>query len=228
MDIGYLSTYGLQRANAMDYFYTSPFFDTSSNNQRVRSQGVALDQHLSILQTMTGIEYVLHEHNTCEPNLFVYRKQRRRSPNAADLIDVYYCTDGIIYKAPDFLNLVKTRVTKATYYLDKGFEAVRLGAHWADETGEDDSYRGGEGKRRRKSGFVCWSGQSGAGARAGEKAEGREADDGAGAMNLDEGGEEEADLFFAKRRLRDTQRRSERVIRDFPTFKGVLQDISLK
>lgn len=227
MDIGYLSTFGLQRANALDYFYTSPFFDTSSNNQRVRSQGVALDQHVSILQTMTGVEYILDEVNTCEPNLFVFRKQRRRSPKAADLLDIFYCTDGIIYKAPDFLHLLKTRIAKATYYLDKSFETVRAGTRWADETaaaagGEDNDAEAALGsKRRRKSGFVCWNAAAPA-----------PAEDGHGGMDVERGTEGlslcDSDPFFAKRRQRAaSQRGSERVIRDFPTFKGVLQDVRL-
>jgi len=132
IDIQYLSLYGLFRANALEYFYTSPFFDPESNNQRLRAQQLHPEQHASVLQTMTGLEYILDEHNTCEPNLFVFRKQNRLSPKRADLIDVYYCTDGIIYQCPDFLSLLKSRVAKTAYYLGQSFETCRRGVSWTD------------------------------------------------------------------------------------------------
>jgi len=206
IDIQYLATFGLFRANALEYFYTSPFFDHNSNNQRLRTQGVHPEQHLSILQTMTGLEFVLDEHNTCEPNLFVFRKQNRWSPKRADLIDVYYCTDGIIYQCPDFLNLLKSRLAKVAFYLEQSFETTRSGVRWVDAA---------VGKRR-KSGFVCWKEPQEGGNAATERVATAEA-----------GGEEEIDNFHVKRRARSkTGKKYEKFVRDLPSFKGPLSDVS--
>jgi hypothetical protein len=97
IDIQWLSTYGLTKSNVLEYFYTSPFFNTNSNNQIIRIQGVEHAQRETILLSMTGVEYILDDLNTVEPNLFVIREQRRRSRRLADvdLINVYYVLDGI-------------------------------------------------------------------------------------------------------------------------------------
>jgi hypothetical protein len=208
IDIQYLSTFGLFRANALEYFYTSPFFDPNSNNQRLRTQGVHPEQHLSILQTMTGLEFVLDEHNTCEPNLFVFRKQNRWSPKRADLIDVYYCTDGIIYQCPDLLNLLKSRLAKAAFYLEQSFETTRRGVRWVDAA---------VGKRR-KSGFVCWKESQEEGNAAVEKE----------TAAAEAAGKEEIDNFHVKKRARSKiGKKYEKFVRDLPTFKGPLSDVSL-
>lgn len=203
IDIQYLATFGLFKQNALEYFYTSPFFDQTSNNQRVRMQGLHPDQHLSILQTMTGLEYVLDELNTCEPNLFVFRKQTRWSPKRSDLIDIYYCTDGIIYQSPDFLTLIKSRMAKSSYYLESSFEKCRAGARWID---------GELCGKKRSSGYLCWQN-----------------DIPTPSSTTTPASDPSDDPFYchtlAKRRA---ENRYERLLRDFPTFRTVLQDVGQK
>ena len=127
VDIQWLSAYGLTRHNVLEYFYTSPFFDTSSNNQVIRIQGVDLAQHESILQSMTGIEYVLDDLNTAEPNLFVIREQRRRSrrPQDVELVNAYYILDGLVFQCPDLLDLLKSRLSKTAAYLTHSFHELK-------------------------------------------------------------------------------------------------------
>ena len=117
MDMIWLKFYGLSRVNVLDYFYSSPFFDLTSNNQLIRTQGVR-PEHLI---TMVGLEYVLDEINISEPNLFVIKMQYRKSPREVSPRDVYYCIDGVIYQSPDMLDLVRSRVTKASHYLSNSF-----------------------------------------------------------------------------------------------------------
>ena len=117
MDMIWLKFYGLSRVNVLDYFYSSPFFDLTSNNQLIRTQGVRPEH----LVTMVGLEYVLDEINISEPNLFVIRMQYRKSPREVSPRDIFYCIDGVIYQSPDMLDLVRSRVTKASYYLGNSF-----------------------------------------------------------------------------------------------------------
>jgi hypothetical protein len=132
IDIQWLNMYGLRRDNALEYFYTSPFFDISSNNQIIRIQGVDMSQHDSILQGMIGTEYVLDDINTSEPNLFVVREQHRRSRRYGDvdLINVFYILNGIVFQCPDFLDLLKSRISKTANYLAHSFETAKNSVAW--------------------------------------------------------------------------------------------------
>ena len=136
MDMIWLKFYGLSKVNVLDYFYSSPFFDISSNNQLIRTQGVTPDH----LLTMVGMEYVLDQVNISEPNLFVIKMQFRKSPRETSPRDIFYCIDGIIYKSPDMLDLVRSRIAKASYYLGNSF----------DELHQTISYSSTAGHR-------CWS-----------------------------------------------------------------------
>lgn len=117
-DITWLATFGLSSANVLDYFYTSPFYDQDCNNEIVRTQGVSLTHLLE----MEGIEYVIDEKNSKEPNLFIIQHNIRKSPRAAEVIGVYYCLDGTLYQGPFLLDVVRTRIAKLSYYLSKSFE----------------------------------------------------------------------------------------------------------
>ena len=219
IDIQYLATYGLFKANALEYFYTSPFFDPNSNNERVRKQGLHPSKHLEILETMTGTEYVLDEHNTCEPNLFVFRKQNRLSPKRSELVDVYYCTDGIIYQSPDFLNLLKTRMAKTSYYLEQSFETCRRSVGWVDAT---------SGKKR-KNGFLCWQQQQQQQPPLlkSQSMDIAQSDDTEASVSSPQG-QEQVDTFHTLTRARSkAAKKYERLVRDLPTFKSVLEDVRL-
>ena len=121
MDILWLKTFGLRSDNALEYFYTSPFFDSTSNNQTIRTQGVSL-MHLIEMQ---GLEYALDTELLGDPSLFVIKKQLRKDRNSATLLDVYYCLDGVIYQSPILLDLLRSRFAKISYSLLLSFNAVK-------------------------------------------------------------------------------------------------------
>ena len=131
LDILWLKTFGLYSVNVLDYFYTSPFFDHSSNNQLIRTQGVAPEHLIS----MVGIEYVLDEHNISEPNLYVIKKQLRESPRKAELQEIYYIIDGIIHQSPDLLQLFRARISKASHYLGNSFTALQSTTTYTSKEG---------------------------------------------------------------------------------------------
>lgn len=105
VDVQWLQAFGLNAFNVLDYFYTSPFFDKTSNNQVIRSQNA--DPRL--LLDMRGVQYSVDPRATAAinvapaesdlaPRLFVIRKVRRESPQRVSLLQVYYCLDGVIYQ----------------------------------------------------------------------------------------------------------------------------------
>jgi MED6 mediator sub complex component len=136
IDIQWLKMYGLGRNNVLDYFYTSPFFDLTSNNELIRTQGVQ-PEHLI---NMTGLEYALDTDIPDQPNLFVIRKQYRESPRKVQLLDVYYCLDGIIYQSPELLQLIRSRINKTSHYLVTSFQLLQNSTTYSTRRGR-----------------ICWS-----------------------------------------------------------------------
>lgn len=120
IDIKWLAVFGLTKENALEYFYTSDFYDAKSNNEIIRSQGVSLGH----LTTMIGVEYALDLEYSKEPHLFVINKVYRRSPKEVDLIEVFYCIDGIIYKCPCLLDLLRVRVAQISYNARASFKEL--------------------------------------------------------------------------------------------------------
>lgn len=146
IDIQWLSTFGVNKLSALDYFYTSPFFDTSSNNQRIRIQGVEASRRNNILTSMTGLEFMLDDAHTHEPNLYVIRKQFRKGPLTADLIDVYYIADGIIFQAPGFYELLQSRLNKISLHTSEAFDLTSSSVLYSNNAA-DTSANGT---------FQCW------------------------------------------------------------------------
>ena len=120
IDITWLTTFGLSTENVLDYFYTSPFYEPSSNNEIIRTQGVSTAH----LQQLTGLEYNVDISSSKEPHLYVIRKQLRRSKTNTETIDVFYCLDGIIYQCPVLLDVLNSRIAKAAHHLRNSFEDV--------------------------------------------------------------------------------------------------------
>lgn len=114
----WLNTYPLDRNLVFDYFALSPFYDWTCNNETIRMRSIhPLD--LSHLSKMTGIEYTLSE--VMEPHLFVFRKQKRDSPEKVTPMLTYYVLDGSIYQAPQLCNVFASRVGRALYHISKAF-----------------------------------------------------------------------------------------------------------
>ena len=196
MDMIWLKFYGLSRVNVLDYFYSSPFFDLTSNNQLIRTQGVRPEH----LVSMVGLEYVLDEINISEPNLFVIKMQYRKSPREISPREVFYCIDGVIYKSPDMLDLVRSRVTKASYYLGNSFNQLH----------ETVSYSSIKGHR-------CWS----------DPIISSESDSDSSAMIVD--GVRKNLLGHEDMKEHSSEKKTESattfLIRDFPNFSRLVEDI---
>lgn len=122
-DVGFLTIFPLISPSAvLDYFATSPFFDTNSNNQALRTQQIPqLPHHLS---QMTGIEYQVDERLSSPPRLFVIIKQFRESVNRADFLEAFYCLDGVIYQCPSLMDVIRVRFSKIAHSIEKSFEIV--------------------------------------------------------------------------------------------------------
>ncbi|GFY97126.1 RNA polymerase transcriptional regulation mediator-like protein [Actinidia rufa] len=114
----WLNTYPLDRNLVFDYFALSPFYDWSCNNEQLRTRSIhPLD--ISHLSKMKGTEYILSE--VMEPHLFVFRMQKRDSPEKVTAMLTYYVMDGSIYQAPQLCNVFAARVGRALYHISKAF-----------------------------------------------------------------------------------------------------------
>lgn len=127
-DINWLNATGglYNGSQVLEYFYRSPFFDKSSDNEALRMQGVGVDSaHLS---KMKGIQYICDEtlKNPYDMNslLYVVKKIRRNNERNFDLLDLFYCIDGEFYKAPDFYELVKTRYSVTAHHIKSSFNTL--------------------------------------------------------------------------------------------------------
>jgi mediator of RNA polymerase II transcription subunit 6 len=135
-DIGYLTVFPLISPSAvLNYFATSPFFDETSNNQSLRIQGV--DQTRERLINMTGIEYLVEESLSLPPRMFVILKQKRINVNHTDLLEAFYCLDGVIYPCPNLIDVIRVRFAKITMHLEKAFHT--LSSHCNEEVKEIQS-----------------------------------------------------------------------------------------
>lgn len=84
IDSQWLGDVGVHEKNALDYFYTSPFYDPSSNNELFRPHYQCPTDSLIY---KTGLEYVLDPQNMEKPHLFIINKQWRSSQRVTELID---------------------------------------------------------------------------------------------------------------------------------------------
>ncbi|KAE9467858.1 hypothetical protein C3L33_00210, partial [Rhododendron williamsianum] len=71
---------------------------------------------------LTGTEFMLSE--VMEPHLFVFRKQKRDSPEKVTPMLTYYVLDGSIYQAPQLCNVFAARVGRALYHISKAFNTA--------------------------------------------------------------------------------------------------------
>lgn len=131
IDVKWLAVFGLNKENVLEYFYMSDFYDSRSNNEIIRNQGVSVS-HLS---NMTGMEYSVDHENTKEPHLFVINKNLRRSPRDVELSEIFYCIDGIIYKSPCLLDLLRIRVSQVSFNLYSAFSELNSHVHYSSSHG---------------------------------------------------------------------------------------------
>lgn len=131
----------------LDYFYTSPFYDSDCNNHVLRTQGVSIDN----LRDMIGTQYDVDRVLSAPPTLFVIKKQHRSTPSTVQNMEVFYCIDGAIYQAPLLLELLESRMCKASNHLLRALRTLHSniscgtdGNHtfaWHDDIEQHDHVR---------------------------------------------------------------------------------------
>jgi hypothetical protein len=111
----------------LSYFATCPFFDPESVNQELFLQNKDRDI-MEQLAKFPGLQFVVdNEFQTSAPRLFVINKILRQVTNGRTTIttlDVFYCLDGVIMRAPHLMDLIRTRFGKAAMHLQKSFESL--------------------------------------------------------------------------------------------------------
>ncbi|CAA7045851.1 unnamed protein product [Microthlaspi erraticum] len=117
----WINSYPLDRNYVFDYFALSPFYDITCNNETLRRRSIHPLDH-SHLSKMTGLEYVISD--ATEPNLFVFRKQKRDGPERVTPMLTYYILDGTIYQAPQLCSVFAARVGRAVYNISKAFSVA--------------------------------------------------------------------------------------------------------
>lgn len=117
---------GLRTDNVLEYFALSPFYDRSSNNQVLKMQTNFNEQFqsrpadpASELKKMKGVEYQIILSR--EPDLWVIRKQFRRSPTEVDTLAVYFVSGENIYQSPSVYNVLVSRLLATSKYLEEAF-----------------------------------------------------------------------------------------------------------
>lgn len=106
--------------NVLDYFCqsTNPFYDTTCNNEIIRTQRGSLEQ----LRSMTGIEYFLVHQQS--PILFIIRKVERLSPDDIKPLANYYIIAGKVYQAPDLSSIITSRLSSTIQHLRDAYAKV--------------------------------------------------------------------------------------------------------
>jgi hypothetical protein len=120
IDIAWLNRFGLDTSNVLNYFYGSPFYDPNCNNEIIRAQGIK-ESHLMKLQ---GIEYALDLQACKEPHLYVVKKVNRQSQTKVELLDVFYCLNGIFYQSPLALDVFHSRLLRSSWNLKRSLSHV--------------------------------------------------------------------------------------------------------
>eukprot|EP01054_Gregarina_sp_Poly1_P003854 Gregarina_sp_Poly_1__3853@NODE_214_length_11311_cov_270_018855_g190_i0_p4_GENE_NODE_214_length_11311_cov_270_018855_g190_i0NODE_214_length_11311_cov_270_018855_g190_i0_p4_ORF_typecomplete_len357_score44_90Med6/PF04934_14/4_3e24TMEM131_like/PF12371_8/0_27_NODE_214_length_11311_cov_270_018855_g190_i051966266 len=125
---------------ALEYFYTSKFFDVTSLNQRRR-------RGLPVPPDADGIEYSVVRVNAAGKNIlpvpfnspwnypnnfgvFIIQKTRRTNKNEAPE-RIFYIAGSCIYQAPSLAGLVLHRLQSACRHLDSVLEKLEEMLHWS-------------------------------------------------------------------------------------------------
>lgn len=61
--------------------------------------------------------------------------QLRKSPREANLLEVYYCIDGILCQAPNILELIQSRISKTSFYMNDSFNQLHGSIDYSSKNG---------------------------------------------------------------------------------------------
>ena len=125
----------------LSYFATSPFFDPQSVNQELFLQN-KVKNIMEELDKLEGLQFVVdNDFQSSAPRLFVINKIQRQLLYGRPIItilDIYYCLDGVIMRAPQLIDLIRTRFGKAAMHLQKSFESLFAHNNNRNETRNDE------------------------------------------------------------------------------------------
>ncbi|KAL8837932.1 MAG: hypothetical protein Q9176_005408 [Flavoplaca citrina] len=130
---------GIQTNTVLPYFYSSPFFDATSNNATITTQATHNPAQFYLIQTreafearlrtMQGLEFIVahdpSENGTKPDNngVWVIRKQNRRKRDGMEdeisAISSYYVVGENIYMAPLLSNILGARLLSTASSLNK-------------------------------------------------------------------------------------------------------------
>ncbi len=136
IDIAWLTTFGLGPNNVLEYFYTSPFYDPNTNNETYRIQAIPSYVMVEQLKKSIGLEYEVDLHLSKEPHLFVIKKQNRSAGNSVEVLELFYCLEGIIYQSPFLSDLLQTRIAKISHSLLQSFNEINANIEYSIATGQ--------------------------------------------------------------------------------------------
>lgn len=134
LDITWLTTYGLGPNNVLDYFYTSPFYDPTTNNEHYRIQNIPSHVMITSLANGTGMEYEVDSLLSKDPHLFVIKKQNRNK-SIVEVVEMFYCLDGLIFQSPYLLDVLRTRISKISHRLQKSFDDISANIEYSSAGG---------------------------------------------------------------------------------------------
>lgn len=134
-DTVWLQSFPLNQHTVLHYFALSPFYDRTSNNEKLKMQKLEFDQ----LKHMRGVEYeYLPTADTPQgqlQNFFLVRKQYRTSPTEVRPLALYYILDGTVYQAPNIRAILLSRLEKCSFHVNKAFNELEKGVEFGPSEG---------------------------------------------------------------------------------------------
>ena len=107
----------LTLSTAENYFYLSTFYKLPALNELVRRGAydwATVEQHFS------GIEYRTVKGDG--QNLFIVKKQYRKSRTDVTVVAVYYILNGEIYQSPSIFDIVSARLLNCSSLITQAFD----------------------------------------------------------------------------------------------------------
>jgi hypothetical protein len=123
-------------------FKQSPFYSPECNNE---DASIPLnDMGHQLLEQMRGFEYDIDMEASQPPDLWIIRYQYRKTAKTAELLRAYYMLYGKIYRAPQALWLVESRLSKANFHIAQALQALTAFKPKAG-LGDDENQLTGQG-----------------------------------------------------------------------------------
>lgn len=115
---------------AMDYFARSPFWDTKSNNNVLRTQRSVgnpfyghAEEKIELNAFNSGFEYVV-AHSQPPSFFIIHRRDVQRDYGRANVSAAYFVLDGKVYPIPTLYDVMATRLKNATHLVSSTFSTL--------------------------------------------------------------------------------------------------------